>query len=154
MTGKQVLSRVPLALPIWALSAVLKLALLLPSALGVAFSVAGDGWKRTPWLWRWCADAEAVPGAYKSRWGVFYFWAIRNPVKVLALPPVTMYSQWGDIDESLPGTQLRWRSSGWLDSFRIVWGEPRAHEGKREFYIGWKLGSPSPNKFTIQLRPF
>ena len=139
----------------WTLSAVLKTVLLVPSAIGVFFSVLGDGWQHTPYMWRWCADAEFTPDEYKSRWGTFYYWAIRNPVKCMVLDRVPAYKirEYGGIDESQPGFQWRYRWAGYLDSFRIVWGEPSS-KGKKEFYIGWKIGSPSPNKFTIQFRPF
>ena len=150
-----ILLRLPIILVVWPVSAALKLLLFFPSMLGVFLSVLGDGWKRTPWLWTWCADAMNTPSKYQSRWGVFYFWAIRNPVKCMTLPqPWTgKIRQYGAIDESQPGFQWRYRWAGYLDSFRIVWGKP-SNKGKKEFYIGWKIGSPSPNKFTIQFRPF
>lgn len=151
---------------IWVASAICKALLLVPSALGVLCSVAGDGWKRTPRMWKWAADAEATPKVYESRFlwwtlkftnnriGVWWFWAIRNPVKCMVIDQPPSYFQAGDIDESKPGLQFRWRRYKGLASFRVAWGEPMLVEGKKEFYIGWKLGSTSPCKFTVQLRPF
>ena len=141
----------PYALVQWALCAAVKLALFPISALGVFFSVLGDGYIRTPKMWRWCADAQSTPK--KTRWYVLYYWAIRNPVKVMEINHPKDYKQSGDIDESLPGFQWRYRNTRFLDSFRAVWGEPSI-KGKKEFYVGWKIGSPSPCKFTLQLRPF
>ena len=153
---QMMLWRLPLIIVQWTLSAILKLVLLPISGLAVVLSVMGDGWKRTPKLFKWAADGEMTPARWYSRWGVAYYWAIRNPVKCMVLPKVPLYKlrEYGEIDESKPGFQWRYRWAGYLDSFRIVWGEPHPHKGKKEFYIGWKIGSPSPNKFTIQFRPF
>jgi len=139
---------------VWVISALVKALLFVPSGLGVLFSIAGDGWKRTPRMWRWAADSASTSAAYKTRWGTFWFWAVQNPVKMMVIEQPATYVQAGGIDENKPGLQWRWRRYKGLASFRVAWGEPRADKGKKEFYIGWKIGSPSPCKFTAQLRPF
>lgn len=146
--------RLPWALIEWTLSAVVKLPLFLIGLFAVAFSVVGDGYRRTPAMWRFWADAIVTPPKYYTRWGVYYYWAIRNPVRGMVLEHPATFQQVGGIDESMAGFQWRYRWSGPFDSFRITWGPPRSDKGKREFYIGWKLGSKSPFKFTVQLRPF
>ena len=146
--------RLPYALLQWGVSAAIKLPLFVIGLVAVFFSVLGDGWKRTPSMWQFWANAMETPGRYYTRWGVYYYWAIRNPVRGMVLRHPSTFQQSGGIDEAKDGFQWRYRWSGPYDSFRIVWGEPRAEKGKREFYIGWKLGSKSPFKFTVQLRPF
>ena len=147
------IKRLPYILISWPILAALKVSMVLVGLFAVAASVAGDGYKRTPKMWRPWADAQNTPKQYQSRWGVYYFWAIRNPVKWFEVSQPEGYSQFGGIDESKPGLQWRYRYSKYLDSFRVVWGEPR-DKGKRELYLGWKIGSHSPCKFTVQVRPF
>ena len=64
--------------------------------------------------------------------------------------------------EKLDGFQWRYRRSkdGKYVSFRMTWGKPRPKKGKREFYIGWTMGSSNLKKEPrmrltfFQLRPF
>jgi len=87
----------------------------------------------------------------------FWWYAIRNPannVRLLVKRP-DQYTTLGETDlESRDGLQWTYRYSGWLDCFRVTWGKQRPHKGKREFYIGWKLGNDSVEgiAFTVQLR--
>ena len=166
--------RLPYAIIQWSFWAAFKGALFLIGLPAVAFSLAGDGRNHTPRMWRLWADIylkEVQPGTWIphiqvdgnerniSGWSIWqrYWWfAIRNPVtglgKIFAVP--IRWEEYGGIDESKPGYQWRYRHTTWADSFRIAWGRPRLNKGKKEFYIGWKIGSTSPYKFTVQLRPF
>lgn len=138
-------------IPSWIILALIKLGLAIIGLVAVALSLVGGGVRQTPKMWRLWADVYGTKfaGDFKAAWWEF---AIRNPVRGMKVKHPTEWEQIGDIDESKPGLQWRYRYSGLLASFRVAWGEPRQSEGKREFYIGWKIGSTSPCKFTAQLR--
>lgn len=148
--------RIPYAIVQWIVMANIKAPLFLIGLPAVAFSVVGDGLYRTPKMWRFWADAENLrPGVERTRWALWWEFAIRNPVRGLKIDGPSEYETYGtDSLETVDGFAWRYRHSRWLDSFRMVWGSPRPQKGKREFYIGWKIGSTSPCKFTVQLRPF
>ena len=154
ITNNSVWKRVPFAILGWLAMIPLGIVDALVGIPAVLFSIAGDGWKRTPWLWKPWANAIETPPEYYSRWGVFWYWAIRNPGIRKGLKQPETFNQVGDIDESKPGFQWRWRNTRWLDSFRVAWGQPDKKKGKKEFYIGWRIGSTGPFNFTLQLRPF
>ena len=90
-------------------------------------------------------------------WQSFHWLAIRNPVLGLDkyLPPAPEVKQYGSIDEMEPGFQWRYRHTTWRDSLRLAWGEPRPSKGKREIYVGYKIGPDVDNtSFTMQFRVF
>jgi len=113
------------------------------------------------------ADMEKLP-IWGNREGIphnlndgffnrFYWYAIRNGAFNLnfgAMPE--KWTQYGEIDESRPGLQWRWRHAGPFSSFRIAWGKPDKDKGLNEFYIGFKLNDDTDRvKITFfQLRPW
>jgi hypothetical protein len=61
-----------------------RLVLMFFGLFGVALSLAGDGKRRTPKMWRWCANVEATPAKYTtSTWKKWVWNAIRNPLEGL-----------------------------------------------------------------------
>jgi hypothetical protein len=95
---------------------------------------------------------------------VWWWFAIRNPVnnfRYMITEPKEVKSFYGkyDFSEDDPmeqaGWRWRYRHSMFLDSFRCTWGPARGSEGKREFYIGWKIASSTPGVgFAFSPRPF
>ena len=99
----------------------------------------------------------------------WWWFAIRNPVNNLRYyvsepKPERLREYFGTVQEidigiadpmEQPGWRWRYRYSIFLDSFRCTWGPARGVEGKREFYIGWKIGSSTPGVgFAFSPRPF
>ena len=149
--------RFPYAIIQWAFWSAIKFPLAAIGLVAVALSLAGDGRNSTPRMWRiWAQIDYGSKEAEWSIWYKYYWYAIRNPVGGLSniLRHPTQYETYGDIDESQPGFQWRYRHTTWADSLRLVWGKPNPKKGKKEVYIGWKIGSTSPYKFTVQFRPF
>jgi len=154
--------RLPYAVVQWVTSAALYFALVLIGLPAVALGLVADGKYRTPTMWHLWGESENIPLWWISekgdtRWSRWWWMAIRNPVQGLDkyLPRVDHVNQYGMIDESRAGFQIRYRHTKWRDSLRIAWGKPRSKKGKREFYIGYKIGPDVDNtSFTIQFRPF
>lgn len=159
--------RLPYALVQWTFWGAVKFVLFLIGIPAVFLSLLGDGRTATPKMWRMWAQIDhynltRIDGRTAninnwSFWKKYWWFAFRNPVGGMSswfdAPVPSEIKQRGSIDESQPGFQWRYRYSGWFDSFRIAWGDPDPSKGKNEFYVGWKLGSSSPFKFTAQVRP-
>jgi hypothetical protein len=96
----------------------------------------------------------------------YYNIAVRNGAHNLYNRPDVPHTTTGNTDdeslEKLEGFQWRRRESldGKYVSFRVTWGKPRASKGKKEFYIGWTMGSSNLKdearmRLTFfQFRPF
>jgi len=90
---------------------------------------------------------------------------VRNSVHNMYNRPDVPHKTFGNTDdetlERLEGFQWRRRESidGEYVSFRMTWGKPR-NKGKKEFYIGWTMGSSNLKdearmRLTFfQFRPF
>ena len=80
---------------------------------------------------------------------------IRNGAHNMFNRPMPEFTSVGEIDESVPGVQTRWRKSvdGQYVSYRRVWGKVRPKKGKHEFYIGWTMNEKAYMRLTFfQLR--
>lgn len=152
------IKRIPYALFQWAVCGTIYFALILLGLPAVALGLAGDGQYRTPKIWRLWGEVDDVPIEWStSRWKKWWWMAIRNPVLGLDmyLPYAPQVTQYGEIREGEPGLQWRYRHTKWRDSFRLAWGAPDPKDGKKEFYIGFKIGPDVDNtSFTVQFRPF
>ena len=104
-------------------------------------------------------NTVGIPASYNEtafkRW---WWYAIRNGAGNLhfgIMPAPEQWVQYGDIDESKPGFQWRWRRIDIRSSFRLAWGKPDPQKGKNEFYIGMVLNDDSPyvGMSFFQLRP-
>lgn len=149
--------RLPYAILQWLLFAVIKLSLAILGLVTVFLSLVADGKRRTPKCWQWWANVEETPkNIPRDRWSLYKEFAFRNPVHGMRywFEEPEFFKEYGTTELDLePGFQWRYRHTKFMDSFRITWGEPDAEDGKPEFYIGFKLGSPQPGvKFTVQLR--
>ena len=87
-------------------------------------------------------------------WGVrdatdlsYYNIAIRNGAHNFYNRPDVEHETFANTEdhtlENEEGFQWRYRRSldGKYVSFRMTWGAPRASKGKKEFYVGWTMGS-------------
>ena len=147
--------------PIWIAFAILKYLVLDPIGLvAVPLSRVSDGRHRTPYIWwLWGNDEPGFRNQDLSVMDLLIDRIFRNPVgnskylleKIFGDPQD--YIQYGsDIDEGYTGFQWRYRRVGLLDSIRVVWGKPRK-QGKKEIYIGFKIGSNVPGfGITAQFR--
>jgi hypothetical protein len=158
------LLRLPYALVQWASCIVFKVALIVLGLIAVPIALAFKEWPKILWLWG--NDEEGCPDWWlnmekpkvKDIFPRWWWYVIRNPInnfRFLFDEPENVKTYGEDELESKTGFQWRYRHSTFLDSFRCTWGEPRKSEGKREFYIGWKLGSSVPGLgFAFSFRPF
>lgn len=125
----------------WAASLLLFTVLMIIGILTVPLGIQ-FGFDGLFWLW----GNEDEPG--KGSWWNQFKWYWRNPVanfrRIVSEPgDVTSYGATDSMD-AVPGFQWRYRYGGWKDSIRISWGKPRKSKGKKDIYIGWKIGSPTP----------
>ena len=82
--------------------------------------------------------------------------AVRNGVHNMYTRPRPKFTSVGEIDETVEGIQVRWRTSedGQYVSYRRVWGEPRPGKGKREIYVGWVMNEKYYMRLSFfQFRP-
>lgn len=102
-------------------------------------------------------NKNGIPPDYDTGfWKRWVWFAVRNGAHNLSFGDMPNdWHQLGNIDETRPGFNVRWRRAGWRSSFRIAWGKPDRQKGKKEFYIGFKLTrSADFVKVTFfQLRP-
>jgi len=149
------LLRIPYALVQWALSVLVYAPLVAIGLPAVALGLVSDGARNTPKMWELWGSVEDIPVAdKKNRWTKWKYMALRNPVMGLDkyIPRADVVTQYGDSDMESPGFKIRWRNTTWRDSLRITWGDSRA-EGKKEVYVGYKIGADVDNtSFTAQLR--
>ena len=147
-----------LGILLWLPAMLLRFALMLVGLVGVAFSLVADGAKRTPGIWRWCANVEAVPAAYTtSRWKKYYWMAIRNPLEGLD----RLLKQ--PIPEIHPNPDTLVRSHKQTKATRFMrhgifweyWSLSAMKNGKFwEFRIGWKFVDGNEDFVpTFQLGP-
>jgi len=153
------IKRLPYAVIQWALCACIKAALWIVGLVAVPLSLVGDGRKRTPSIfWLWGNDEKGFRNQdFDSVWKLYLDRCFRNPVgnhNYLFDEP-NDYQEYGEPNlESKDGVQWRYRHTKYLDSFRVTFGKRRA-KGKKEIYIGWKIGSSVPGLgFTTQARLF
>lgn len=155
------IKRIPWALIQWAVFGAIKAALVIIGLPAVALGLVADGARRTPKMWQLWGRVQDIPNWWyvshePNRFWKWWWMAVRNPVQGMAnwFDFDDTFRQWGysgDMEQA-QGFAWRWRTQGWKDGLRIVWGKPR-DKGKREFWIGFQAGSVDPG-FTMQLRPF
>jgi hypothetical protein len=154
----KMLMRLPYALVNWTVFAAVKLTLVVIGLVAVKMALRhgldSDFWPSRYWLWG--NEEEGYPAW--SPVSPYKWYAIRNPVNNLRLlfhePRFLTVLGTPNMDTT-PGLQWRYAYGGWKDSFRVTWGKVRPFKGKKEFYIGWKIGSNVPGVgFTLQLRAF
>jgi hypothetical protein len=69
---------------IWLAAFAMRFVLMVAGVFLVLFSLAGDGQRQTPKMWRWFGRAEDVPVSYgTSRWRKYVWMAWRNPLEGL-----------------------------------------------------------------------
>lgn len=136
----------------WVALGVLKWVLAIAGIVIVPIAYFAGVNMKTLWIW---GNWEGVEPDWNTGHLRRLWWYIgRNSVHNLTKIRTPTFTTYGGIDESEPGFQWRYRHSTWLDSFRIVWGEP-GPKGKDEFYIGWKMDILKVTGFSFfQLRPF
>lgn len=154
---------------LWVLTFALRAVLIVLGWVFVPFSLAGDGAKRTPAMWRMWADAEATPAAYAtSRWKKYVWWAWRNPTPGLRnkwqqpIPEkhpnpdfwVRPHRAAGNDAIVVRKSASRYMEHGW---FWEYWYMRRIKIGKYRFFefrIGWKFVDGNDEFFpTFQLGP-
>lgn len=122
----------------------------------VFLSVLGDGYKWTPWMFPFFADAESTPKPFsESRGGVWWYWAVRNPTRGLG----TLFTQ--PIPEPHPNPDKIVRSGEAERASRYIsglqpeyWYLRKAGDEYFEFRVGWKYTTGGRIDFypTIQFR--
>ncbi len=150
--------RLPYVLIQWSIGFLIYTVILTPLgwiAVPIAL-VCGADMEALP-IW---GNYEGIPKSYDTGfWKRNTWYAWRNPChnseKLLSQPK--KFSNYGATDsmDAIAGFQWRYRHSWLFDALRLSWGEPRPHKGKREFYIGFPIGTNRPYMgFTIQPRFF
>ena len=142
--------RLPYALVQWVLSFLLFAVLIIIAIPAVPLGMR-YGFDGIFWLW----GNEDEPG--KGTWWNQLKWYWRNPVanfrkRVKEPDNVKTYGATDSMDE-VPGLQIRYKHSAWLDSFRLSYGKPRKGKGKKDVYVGWKIDSITPGvgfAFTVR----
>ena len=160
-------------LVVWPVFVVLKFIFWLLGLVLVPLSFLGDGLERPPrLLWLWGNDEvgfrnEDFGGYGEMLWDrmmrnpvgnskYFLEWLFGDPQQFEQFGVARMLANHVDGVDPLEsdGFLWRWRQKGVLSSFRMTFGRARP-EGKREIYIGFKLGSSVPGiGFTFQFRIF
>ena len=128
--------------------------------VAVPLSMLGDGRLRTPKMWwLWGNDEVGFRNEdFESIWPLLWDRMVRNKVGNAKYVIGRLFADEQDfiqVDNLVAtdfigdpmeeeGFKWRWRRLGVFSSFRVTWGPARADKGKREFYIGFQLGSNVP----------
>jgi hypothetical protein len=146
-----------LGMILWIPLAIVRLWLVILGIPAILLSLVGDGSRNTPSIWTFWIEASETPAKYAtSRWGKFYWWAIRNPTrglkKVFKQPIPEIQPNPDRIVRSPTGpvSASRWMQSG---IYWEYWYLRRVGKEYFEFRIGWKFVDGNDEFFpTIQIR--